>query len=303
MRGLISFDPKTQRSRAYRHNSRDPQSLSNNKVNSIREDRRGRLWIGTKNGLNQFDPNRGSVAIFTTSDGLPDNAIESILEDRHGYLWLGTHNGISRFDPRTKTFRNYSESDGLAGNLEDPYGPEGSCRAPDGEMIFASSTGVTVFNPDRISENRHIPPVVLTNFLLFNKPLRQGRNSPLTKSIWATPAVTLSPSQSIFTVEFAALSYLAPKMNRYRYRLEGLETQWNEVDSGRRSATYTNLSAGKYFFRVQGSNNDGVWNSQRRYFSHHRSTALVGHLVVYQRRCSGDGWTHFRNVPFARETS
>ena len=63
-------------------------------------------------------------------------------------------------------------------------------------------------------------------------------------------------------MEFAALSYLAPKMNRYRYRLEGLETQWNEVDSWRRSATYTNLSAAKYLFRVQGSNNDGLWNSQ-----------------------------------------
>ncbi|MBV8549810.1 MAG: response regulator [Acidobacteriaceae bacterium] len=68
--------------------------------------------------------------------------------------------------------------------------------------------------------------------------------------------------QSIFTLEFAALSYMAPERNRYRYRLEGLETQWNEVDSGRRSATYTNLPAGKYFFRLQGSNNDGVWNSK-----------------------------------------
>jgi hypothetical protein len=55
---------------------------------------------------------------------------------------------------------------------------------------------------------------------------------------------------------------VAPERNRYRYRLEGLEKQWNEVDSGRRSATYTNLPAGKYTFRVQGSNNDGVWNSK-----------------------------------------
>ena len=62
-------------------------------------------------------------------------------------------------------------------------------------------------------------------------------------------------------MEFAALSYWAPEKNHYRYRLEGFETQWNEVDSGRRSATYTNLPAGKYTFRVQGSNNnDGIWN-------------------------------------------
>ena len=92
--------------------------------------------------------------------------------------------------------------------------------------------------------------------------MRQGRDSPLKTSIWATDSLTLTHRQSIFTLEFAALSYMAPERNRYRYRLEGLETQWNEVDSGRRSATYTNLPAGKYLFRVQGSNNDGVWNSK-----------------------------------------
>ncbi len=261
-RGLISFDPKTQRFRAFRHDPDDPQSLSNNKVTSIWEDRHGWLWIGTKNGLNRFDRSRETVTIFTKSDGLPDDTIESILEDRHGHLWLGTHNGLSRFDPETKIFRNYSESDGLAGNLLNPYGPEGSCRTPDGEMIFGSSTGVTVFDPERISENSHVPPVVLTDFLLFNRPVRQGKDSPLSRSIWATDALTLTHRQSIFTVEFAALSYVAPERNRYRYRLEGLEKQWNEVDSGRRNATYTNLHAGNYFFRVQGSNNDGVWNTK-----------------------------------------
>ena len=121
---------------------------------------------------------------------------------------------------------------------------------------------MTTFFPERISENHHVPPVRLTDFLLFNRPVRQGKDSPLSRSIWATDSLTLTHRQSIFTVEFAALSYMAPERNRYRYRLEGLETQWNEVDSGRRNATYTNLAARNYLFRVQGSNNDGVWNSK-----------------------------------------
>ncbi|MFZ0593533.1 MAG: two-component regulator propeller domain-containing protein [Bryobacteraceae bacterium] len=260
--GLIRFDPKTGQVTTYRHNSDNPQSLSNDKVNAIREDRQGRLWIGTENGLNLLDRRSGTTTVLTTTDGLPDKAIESILEDRKGYLWLATHNGLSRFDPRTKTFRNYSESEGLAGNLLDPYGAGGSCQTPAGEMVFASSTGVTTFFPERISGNRHVPPVRLTDFLLFNNSVLEGRNSPLSKSIWATNSLTLTHRQSIFTIRFAALSYVAPERNRYRYRLEGLETQWNEVDSEQRSATYTNLSAGKYLFRVQASNNDGVWNNQ-----------------------------------------
>ncbi|MBV8571970.1 MAG: response regulator [Acidobacteriaceae bacterium] len=261
-RGLIRFDAATHQFTSYRHNPEDAQSLSNDKITAVREDRRGRLWIGTHNGLNLIAEGGGSFTVFTRNEGLPDNDIESILEDRHGYLWLGTHNGISRFDPDGRTFHNYSESDGLAGNLEDPYGPEGSCQTADGKMVFGSSNGVTVFDPDRIFENHYVPSVVLTDFLLFNQPVREGKESPLKRSIWATDSLMLTHRQSIFTLEFAALSYMAPEMNRYRYRLEGFERQWNEVDSGRRSATYTNLPAGKYTFKVQGSNNAGVWNTK-----------------------------------------
>ena len=118
---LITLRPREREQvTSYRHNSEDPQSLSNNKVNAIREDRHGRLWIGTESGLNLLDRNRGTVTIFTTNEGLPDNVIESILEDRHGYLWLGTHNGLSRFDPQTRTFRNYSESDGAGRQFTGP---------------------------------------------------------------------------------------------------------------------------------------------------------------------------------------
>lgn len=258
--GLIGFNPYTEQITTYSHNPEDPHSLSNDKVNAILEDRQRRLWVGTREGLNLLDRKRGTFAVFTKAQGLADNAVESILEDRSGNLWLGTHNGLSQFDPQARIFRNYSESDGLAGNLQDPYGSGGSCGAPDGEMVFGSTDGVTVFDPRRISQNAYVPPVRLTNFLLFNKPAGQGESSPLSTSIWGTDTLTLTHRQSIFTFEFASLSYVSPPKNRYRYRLEGLETQWNDVDSQRRVATYTNLPAGKYVFRVQGSNNDGVWN-------------------------------------------
>lgn len=260
--GLDRFDPKTGGFTAYRHNANNPRSLSNDKVNAIREDRQGRLWIGTQDGLDLLDRNSGTATIFTTKDGLPDNAIKTILEDTRGNLWLGTDNGLSRFDPQARIFHNYFEADGLASNFLDPYAAEGSCQTSDGEMVFGSNNGVTLFYPERVSDNPYIPPIRLTDFLLFNRPIGQGRDSPLRKSIWAIHSLTLTHRQSIFTLEFAALSYMAPEMNRYRYRLDGLETQWNEVDSSRRSATYTNLPGGKYTFRVQGSNNDGVWNSK-----------------------------------------
>ena len=258
--GLYRFDPKTERISFYRHDSRNPRTLSDDKVNAIWEDRQGTLWIGTHNGLDELDRSRGTFTIFTTKDGLPGNAIEGILEDARGYLWLATHDGLSRFDPWKRTFRNYSESDGLSNNFLNPYGAESSVETPTGEMILGSSKGLTTFYPDRLSDNPYVPPVVLTDFLLFNKPVYPGADSPLHKPIWAADSVTLTHTQGIFTLDFAALSYTAPENNRYRYRLEGLEKEWNEVDSRQRLATYTSLPARTYLFRVQGSNNNGIWN-------------------------------------------
>jgi signal transduction histidine kinase/CheY-like chemotaxis protein/HPt (histidine-containing phosphotransfer) domain-containing protein len=260
--GLNRFDPKNEQFTVYRHDTKNPRSLSHNLVNAILEDHEGRLWIGTPNGLNQLNRSRGDFVAYTTKDGLPDDAIEAILEDHQGYLWLATHNGLSRFHPATKTFRNYSESDGLPGNFLNPYGAESSWQNQDGEMIFGSMNGITTFYPDRLSVHPYVPPVVLTDLNLFNKPVLPGTDSPLHKPIWATDSLTLTHEQSIFTIEFAGLSYAAPEKNRYRYRLEGLESEWNEVDSRRRQATYTSLPARQYVFRVQASNKDGVWNEK-----------------------------------------
>ncbi len=256
--GLSHFDPRSGHSVVYHYDADDPGSLSSDIVNVIHEDRRGTLWVGTRNGLNRLNSS-GTFTRFTTKNGLRDPWIRAILEDRHGDLWLATQNGLSHFSPRTGRIHDYFESDGLPGNNFSLLGNEAG-ETPGGEMVFGSSNAVSVFDPDRLSPNSYVPPVVLTDFLLFNKPVRPGGKSPLQKPIWGTNALTLNHYQSIFTLEFAALSYMDPERNRYRYRLEGLEKDWNEVDSKQRLATYTNLAAGKYVFRVQGSNNDLLWN-------------------------------------------
>ncbi len=255
---LNRFDRKSGQFRVYHNDSRDPGAPGNARIGPIYEDRRGTLWFGMQTGLYRLNPS-GSFTRFTTQDGLPDSTIIAIVEDRHGDLWLETHNGLSHFSPQTGRFRNYSESDGLPGNIFGLLG-ESASQTPDGALVFGSSNGVTVLDPDRLSPNSYVPPVVLTDFLLFNKPVRPDGKSPLQKPIWATNALTLNHNQNIFTLEFASLSYTDPDRNRYRYRLEGLETDWNEVDSKQRLATYTNLAPAKYVFRVQGSNNDLLWN-------------------------------------------
>ena len=102
--------------------------------------------------------------------------------------------------------------------------------------------------------------MVLTELRLFNEPVPIGETSLLQQSIEYTDQLTLAHDDDIISLEFAALSYAAPDENQYRYRLEGLEENWNEVDSHRRFAAYTNLDAGEYVLQVQGSNESGVWS-------------------------------------------
>jgi signal transduction histidine kinase len=116
------------------------------------------------------------------------------------------------------------------------------------------------FFPERVTDNTSPPPVVLTDFWLFGDRWRVGKD-PLKQSISFTRSLIFAPSQKIFSFEFSALGYSDPTRNRYRYRLEGLEEQWNERDSTRRFVTYTTLAPRDYVFRVQGSNSLGVWNT------------------------------------------
>jgi len=260
LNGLNRLDRESMQFTRCRFDSRSTRGLSQIRIRSIWEDGDGALWVGTAEGLYRREPSGSSFTEFTFSGEPLNRHIGAILEDRTGDLWLATKTGLLRVSPRTGHFRNYSELDGLAGSYYGMFGSEAACQTPDGEMVFGSTNGLSVFNPDRLSTNPYVPPVVLTNFMLFNKPVRPGQDSPLQRPIWATQSLTLTHTQSIFTLEFAALSYAAPQHNRYRYRLEGLDGRWNEVDSTRRFATYTSLPAGNYVFHVQGSNNDRLWN-------------------------------------------
>ena len=107
-----------------------------------------------------------------------------------------------------------------------------------------------------------MPPVAITSFRIFNKPVPIGTGSALKNAIPYVDSLTLPYRDNVFSLEFAALSYANSHENHYRYKLENFEGAWNDVDSRQRMATYTNLDPGKYIFHMQGSNDDGIWNEE-----------------------------------------
>jgi ligand-binding sensor domain-containing protein len=255
---LQRLDLRTGKIVEYQSDPKVRGSVSNNQVNALRVDHAGTLWVGTQNGLNRFDRNTGEFTKFGEREGLPNNAVEGILEDSAGNLWLSTGNGLSKFDPRARTFKNYFSDDGLAGDEFNDFSVY--YKSTSGEMFFGGVNGVTAFYPEKVVDSPFVPQVVLTDFRLFNDPVPIGGKSPLRKSITYTDALTLSHKQNIFALEFSPLSFARPTRSRYRYRLEALETRWNEVGATRRIITYTTLPAGEYHFRVQSKDNRGHWS-------------------------------------------
>lgn len=256
--GLNRFDPATGQLTRYEHDINRPESLSDNRVNSVHFDRSGTMWVSTQNGLDKFDSKTGTFTVYTRRDGLPGNAVGCILEDDHNNLWMSTNNGITRFGLQSPGIKSYSTAEGLPG--PDLTGWGACFKSPTGEMFFGGFNGATVFHPDRVMDSSYTPPVVLTEFRLSGSPVDIGSGSPLGKSITYTTRLTLSHEQRIFSLAFSALSYFSPGTNRYRYKLEGLDETWHEVGSNERLATYTTLPANVYTFRVQGATSRGVWS-------------------------------------------
>jgi len=258
--GLHRFDPATGHFTVYRNAPGDARSLSSDRVNSVYIDHSGTVWAGTDNGLDRLDQATHTFMAYFARDGLPSDTVVGILEDQRGNLWLGTRNGMSRFNAQRKTFRNYYVSDGLPDDQFSSYVKE--LKGRDGEMFFASLGGLVAFFPERVTEKPVNAPVVLTDFQLFGKRVLVGGHSPLKESISFTRSITLQNWQNIFSFEFSVLSYAGPERNRYRYKLEKLEKEWNQTDSARRFVTYSMLPPGAYVFRVQASDSHGAWGEK-----------------------------------------
>lgn len=228
----------------------------------ITEDMNGNLWISTSTGLCFLDMRSNKLSVFTKDDGLPSNVIHGIIEDKFGHIWVSTTQGISKYSTVTKKFIIYTVADGLQSN---EFKEKAFLEARDGSLYFGGNNGFNRFFPENVKNILFDPPLVITNYQVFNKevPISKDEKDPyaLTQSITETKNITLPYSNSVFSFEFASLNYTTTEKKRYAYMLEGFDKTWNEVGT-QRTATYTNLDPGKYIFKVKGLNNDGQWSQK-----------------------------------------
>jgi ligand-binding sensor domain-containing protein len=257
--GLVSFDPVTEQLQAFEYRpSPGAAGTGSDKTNSLYIEGPESIWSGTQNGLYRLNPRTGATRAWFTEDGLPSNAISCILADAHRNLWISTNRGVAKFSPGTGMFKHYSVGDGLPG--QDLTGWWACFKSPSGEMFFGGFHGATAFFPDRIVDDTYVPPIVLTRFQLSGAGIDPRRALLLDRSIAYATERTLPFNENSFSIEFSALSFRSPGTNRYRYQLQGLDSNWHEAESDRRVASYTTLPPGNYEFRVQGATSSGPWS-------------------------------------------
>ncbi|MEE9429908.1 MAG: SpoIIE family protein phosphatase [Melioribacteraceae bacterium] len=265
--GLNKIDTENNKVTVYSYDEHSKNSLSNNSVQFIYEDKKGMLWLATNRGLNKFDPINEVFTVYTEDDGLPTNYIASILPGDEGELWIATRSGISKMvtDKETKqvTFVNYDTKDGLGGM---DFVAQVATKTNSREYFFGGEHGLNAFTPK--GSNNSEPRLIFSDLKISNKSVNTSVNTfsseenPLETSLFDLKNLELSHNQNDLTFTFAALHYSNSSKNQYAHRLIGYDDEW--IFNNKREATYTNLDPGKYTFAIKGSNRDGVWSSKSK---------------------------------------
>ncbi|MGH9840220.1 MAG: ligand-binding sensor domain-containing protein [Blastocatellia bacterium] len=234
------------------------EELAVNQVRTIYEDSDGALWIGTYDGgLSRLRD--GKFFNYRTEHGLHNNGVFQILEDRRGYFWIGCNKGIYRVSRRElndlaegriarASSVAFGKRDGMI-NTECNGGRQSAgFIAEDGKLWFPTMGGVVVIDPEAATVNPLPPPVVIESVTL-----ERGL-------IDFSHGVTVAPGQRDLEIAYTGLSLINSEQVKFKYKLEGLDTDWVEAGT-RRVAYFPNLSPGSYSFNVLAANSDGVWNN------------------------------------------
>ncbi len=224
-------------------------------IHHVYEDDKGTFWMATNGGgLIKWDRRSHRFEQFTIADGLSSNVLYAVLEDTFQSLWISSEYGLMRFNKLTHTIHTYTKADGITDN---EFNRISYFKGPGGELYFGGLNGVTVFDPADFRMDSTIlkVPLEIISFSQFD-----GREEKLldrTAGLLRTNSITMQPQDKFFTIEFQLLDY-KPGSHRYAYMIEGVEKDWNYIESN--SIRISGLPYGSFTLRIKGQNADGQWS-------------------------------------------
>jgi len=258
--GLYLIDKTSGAKKNFTYNPQDENSISSNAINQVFISSNETVWITTENGLNKYNHSTGNFERFTVKNGLPSNLVYSILEDNKQNLWISSSNGLVEFNPVSEDVKVYTKANGLT---TDQFNYNAAYKDAQGNMYFGSVDGMIFFNQKNFVKNTYTPPLYITDIKINNKEVNLADpEGPIQGSISSIEKLNLKHNQSSISVDVAALSYNAPQMTKYWYKLEGLNTDWVELNKSH-TAYFTKLSPGSYTLKYKALNWNGSWSMGR----------------------------------------
>lgn len=209
-------------------------------IRCIEEDRSGRMWMGTENGLYCLDKEGKIINTINKSNGLPDENIYAIREDEKGNLWVSHNKGISCIKP-DESMLHYNKTDGLQ---ENEFNTNTSFKTPDGELFFGGVNGISSFYPGETIRKTSEPDVLLTNIKIKDIDWKKDT------AYWNLKKIVLPHYSNTLSFDFTTIG--SRNNNNYQYQLVGLDAGW--VNSGTDKQMRYVLEPGEYILKYTPGN-------------------------------------------------
>jgi signal transduction histidine kinase/ligand-binding sensor domain-containing protein/DNA-binding response OmpR family regulator len=253
--GLTYFIPGTSEFHRIDYAPGSDYSLSDKSIAALCLTNNNKLYIGGTGGIDILDIPTGNLTPFRFNGKLPGKNVQSIVMDKTGNFWIATNRGLMKYEPVAGTYQVFVKSDGLSSNF---FLPGSFYQAYTGEIFLGSQNGFISFYPWDIKRNPNPPPIAITDIKIHGKSIVIN---PEPDQKWDLSKLSLPHNKNYFTFHFSSLDFNDPEKNQIRYMLSGFDSGWiTDINNG--MVSYNNLPAGTYTFRVIGSNNDNVWNTE-----------------------------------------
>lgn len=263
--GIEVLDKAGQKVTRYAYDPARKEGLSNDYISDLLQDSKGRIWVATRDGLNLFNQQEGTFRALKENDGLRDNTIHTLLEDNAGKIWMSTSKGLSVVSESREeewVIRNFDQHDGLQSVA---FNENAAVKLRSGELIFGGPAGFNRIRPEDISHEEAFPRPVISDLLLFNRSVGVGEvvegRALLKEAMAYTEELVLKYDQNVFSLSISPLYFLHPERVSIKYILDGFNREWLELDPKSRLATFTNLNAGEYIFKVITSADGEQWSA------------------------------------------
>lgn len=266
--GVVRISQPDYSMTVYRGSRKDNREFANLNINQVAADSRGLLWIGTREGLQVYDPECDIIHDISLSKKFPNPFILGIIEGADSTMWVTVGNEIynisvtSRHDNSGDYFFNVKPYGSHDGMISDSFNQRSMCLLPSGEILAGTIEGILRINKDNISLNTNKPNVIFTGLSIKNLPIETNMEYDgkiiLPEALDYGRKIILGYNQNDITIYFSTDNYSNAEHTAYRYRLRGFDDTWINCAAGAHHATYTNLPPGSYTIEVSAVNSDSM---------------------------------------------